>query len=107
MNDFRILKVLSVCGRSRVSQLRGCVQAIAQALLEGNCFSTTVATSITAVTGADFEVIEGCERGDFAAGDASGSTDGSTAEGVRSCSPDHQPSYAVPPATPFAAMVGG
>ena len=60
------------------------LQAIAQALLEGNCFSTTVATTITAETGADFEVIEGCERGDFSSGDASGSTDGSTAEGVRS-----------------------
>ena len=60
------------------------LQAIAQALLEGNCFSTTVATTITAETGAEFEVIEGCERGDFSSGDASGSTDGSTAEGVRS-----------------------
>ena len=60
------------------------MQAIAQALLEGNCFSTTVATTITAETGAEFEVIEGCERGDFSSGDASGSTDGSTAEGVRS-----------------------
>ena len=60
------------------------MQAIAQALLEGECFSTTVATTITAETGASFEVIEGCERGDFSSGDASGSTDGSTAEGVRS-----------------------
>ena len=60
------------------------MQAIAQALLEGECFSTTVATTITAETGASFEVIEGCERYDASAGDASGSTDGSTAEGVRS-----------------------
>ena len=60
------------------------LQAIAQALLEGNCFSSSVATTITAETGIEFEVIEGCERGDFSYGDASGSTDGSTAEGVRS-----------------------
>ena len=65
------------------------MQAIAQALLEGECFSTTVATTITAETGASFEVIEGCERGDFSSGDASGSTDGSTAEGV--CTPPTPP----------------
>ena len=69
------------------------MQAIAQALLEGDCFTTNVATAITAVTGAEFEVIEGCERGDFAAGDASGSTDGSTAEGV--CSPSPMPQVLV------------
>ena len=59
------------------------LQAIAEAFLEGDCFSTDVRTAIVAETGADFEIIEGCQRGDVAFGDASGSTDGSTAEGVR------------------------
>ena len=61
-------------------------KAIAEALLQGNCYSTKVATRIVAETSGDFGVIEGCERSDFSFGDAFGSTDGSTAEGVR-CSP--------------------
>ena len=60
------------------------MQAIAEALLEGNCFSSNVATRIVAETSGDFGVIEGCERDDFSFGDAVGATDGSTAEGVRS-----------------------
>ena len=63
------------------------MQAIAEALLEGGCFSANVATAITAETSAVFEVIEGCERDDFSFGDAFGSTSGSTAEGVRSPNP--------------------
>ena len=64
------------------------MQAIAEALLEGDCYSSSVATRIVAETSGDFGVIEGCERDDFSFGDASGSTSGSTAEGVRSpCDP--------------------
>ena len=62
-------------------------KAIAEALLEGNCYSTQVATRIVAETSGDFGVIEGCERDDFSFGDAFGSTSGSTAEGVRSPPP--------------------
>ena len=60
------------------------MQAIAEALLEGDCFNATVATFITAETQAIFEVVENCDRDDFSIGDAFASTDGSTAEGVRS-----------------------
>ena len=60
------------------------MQAIAEALLEGDCYSSSVATRIVAETSGDFGVIEGCERDDFSSRDASGSTSGSTAEGVRS-----------------------
>lgn len=60
------------------------MQAIAQALLENDCFSTTTASTITAEIRASFEAIEGCERGELSSTDASGSTDGSIAEGVRS-----------------------
>eukprot|EP00892_Ulva_mutabilis_P008882 jgi/Ulvmu1/6366/UM293_0001.1 len=58
--------------------------AIAEALLEGDCFSATVATAVLAETSAVFEVIENCDQADFSVGDAFASTDGSSAEGVRS-----------------------
>ena len=60
------------------------------AFLEGYCFSSKVATRIFAETSGTFGVIQGCDRDDFSFGDAFGSTDGSTAEGVRSsehCTP--------------------
>ena len=63
------------------------VQAVAESFLEGDCFSTEVGTRIAAETSGVFGVIEGCERGDSAVGDAGGTTDGSTAEGVRCPSP--------------------
>ena len=59
------------------------VQAIAQALLEGDCFSANVATLVIAETSAIFEVVENCDRADFSIGDAFGDTSGSTAAGVR------------------------
>eukprot|EP00892_Ulva_mutabilis_P000172 jgi/Ulvmu1/10155/UM006_0109.1 len=43
--------------------------------------SPEVATRILAETTCEFGVIKGCERCNFAVGDAPGSTDGSTAEG--------------------------
>lgn len=57
------------------------VQAIAEALLVGECWSTSVAAEVFAETTGDFGVIEGCERDDFSIGDAFASTGGSTAEG--------------------------
>lgn len=60
------------------------VQAIAAALVVGDCFSATVAAAIDAQTSAVFEVVQDCDRGDFSIGDAFASTDGSSAEGVRS-----------------------
>ena len=61
-----------------------CMQAIAGALLGGECFSSDAAAAVAAATGGEFGVIEGCERDDFSFGDALGVTDGSSAEGVRS-----------------------
>lgn len=70
--------------RSEARTMRAVVvQAIAEVFLVGDCFSTEVGTKVIAETSGDFSVIEGCERGDISFGDASGSTDGSTAEGVR------------------------
>ena len=57
------------------------LQAFAEVLVKGECFSATVATNILAQTSSRFTVIEGCERDDFAIGNGSGSTDGSSAEG--------------------------
>eukprot|EP00892_Ulva_mutabilis_P010053 jgi/Ulvmu1/741/UM010_0114.1 len=54
--------------------------AIAQALLEGGCFEAEVATSITAEVEAQTTLVEGCDRSDFAFGDAAGSTTGSGAD---------------------------
>jgi hypothetical protein len=59
------------------------MQAVAEALVNGGCYSSSAATSITAETGGDYTVVEGCQRGDSSSGDGSGSTDGSNAEGVR------------------------
>ena len=61
-------------------------KAIAEAFLEGDCFSTEVATRVLAETSGDFGVIEGCKRDEILFGDSigsiSGSISGSTAEGV-------------------------
>lgn len=59
------------------------VQAVAQSFVDGNCYSAEVGTRIVAEADALFAIIEGCERDDFSVGDAFGTTDGSTAEGVR------------------------
>lgn len=59
------------------------VQAIAAALVVGDCFSATVATAIDAQTSAVFEVVQDCKLADFSFGDAVASTLGSSAEAVR------------------------
>ena len=64
-------------------------KAIAEAILEGDCYNTAIAARIVTETSGDFGVIEGCVRDDFSFGDASGATDGSTAEGVRRCFSPH------------------
>ena len=64
------------------------VQAFAEVFVEGGCYSAEVSTSIRAETSAQFTVIEGCERDDVSSGDASGSTDGSTAEGQTNENPN-------------------
>ena len=87
----------------RGSNLHACarVQAIAEVFLAGDCFTAEVSTRIAAETSGSFEVIEGCERGDFSFGDASGSTDGSTAEGVR---PPLRPCHTACMNAPHACM---
>ena len=82
------------------------MQAVASELERGGCFSIAVATKVVAETGADFEVIEGCERGDFSFGDATGSTAGSTAEGVCSPNPAMLLSSVSPDAKGDACMCG-
>jgi hypothetical protein len=59
------------------------MQAVAEALVNGGCYNSDATTTITAETGGDYTVVEGCQRSDTGSGDGSGSTDGSTAEGVR------------------------
>ena len=59
----------------------GRVQAIAEALLAGECFSSKVATEVFAEVTGDFGVIEGCERDDLSRGDGNTDTSGSTSEG--------------------------
>ena len=61
-------------------------KAIAEALLEGNCFHADARTRILTETSSDVVVIDGCERDDFSFGDVFGSNDSSSAEGV--CSND-------------------
>ena len=59
------------------------LQAVAEAFIEGDCFSTEVTTAIRAATGAAFDIVETCSQDSFAVGDAFASTAGD-AEGVRS-----------------------
>ena len=68
-----------------------CLQAWAESLIEVGCFNAKTAVKIMAEVSGDFGVIEGCERTDASSGDASGSTGGSTAEGVRSSAPPAPP----------------
>lgn len=75
------VKPISYCKQRR------CVQAWAEGLIEAGCYSASTALKIEAAVSGDFEVIEGCERSDSGSGDASGSTGGSAAEGVRSTAP--------------------
>ena len=60
------------------------VQSFARAMLDGECWTTDVATLTGINTEATFRSIEGCEREDSSSGNAAASTDGSTAESVRS-----------------------
>jgi hypothetical protein len=62
-------------------------QATAEALVDAKCYESAAAVKIVAETGADYLVMEGCDRGDSGSGDASGSTSGSNAEGVRASLP--------------------
>ena len=64
------------------------VQSFARAMLDGECWTTDVATLTGINTEVTFRSIEGCEREDSSSGNAGASTDGSTAESVRSlCKP--------------------
>ena len=56
-------------------------------MLDGECWTTDVATLTGINTEAEIRSIEGCDTRDSASGNAAGSTSGSTAEGV--CSPSH------------------
>lgn len=55
------------------------VQAIAEALLAGECWNSSVAGDVFAETTGKFGVIEGCEVDDSSSGDAEASTEGSSA----------------------------
>lgn len=63
-------------------------------MVSSNCF-VEASADIIATTKSDYTVIEGCQRFDESLGDGSGSTDGSTAEGVR---PQPQPPASHQPA---------
>ena len=52
-------------------------------MLDGECWTTDVATLTGINTEVTFRSIEGCEREDSSSGNAAASTDGSTAESVR------------------------
>ena len=54
-------------------------------MLDGECWTTEVATLTGINTEAEIRSIEGCDTRDSASGNAAGSTSGSTAEGV--CTP--------------------
>lgn len=56
-------------------------QALASAMVSAGCFPE-VSTDIITATRSEYTVIEGCQRFDESLSDGSGSTDGSTAEGV-------------------------
>ena len=49
--------------------------AAAAALIEGECLTADAAVAITASVDAEFETIEGCDRGEISFGDAAGDTD--------------------------------
>ena len=67
------------------------LQAFARAMLDGECWTTEVATLTGINTEAEIRSIEGCETRDSARGNAAGSTSGSTAEGVRTLLHDPVP----------------
>lgn len=52
----------------------------AKAFLDSGCMSAEAASIVKTETGGDFYTIEGCQRYDYATGNAGGSTTGSTAE---------------------------
>ena len=62
--------------------MQGLLQAFARAMLDGECWTTDVATLTGINAEANIRSIEGCTRRDSARNNAAGSTDGSTAEGV-------------------------
>lgn len=59
-----------------------CLQAVAEALVEGDCYSGRVRTRASAQTSGEFGSIEGCERSDFSIGAAFGNTGNSDADAV-------------------------
>lgn len=65
------------------------LQAFARAMLEGECWTTTVSEKVGISVDGTFRSIEGCETTDEASGNASASTDGSFAIAVRNCLPSH------------------
>ena len=60
------------------------VQAIAAAVIKGDCYSSDAKTTVLAATGGDYGLIEGCHKDGYAHGYGKGSTKGSDTGGVRS-----------------------
>ena len=57
-------------------------KAIAGSWISGNCVNAKASVAVTALTDADYTVVEGCSQSDSGSGNGSGDTSGSTAEGI-------------------------
>ena len=57
-------------------------KAIAVSWISGKCVNAMASVAVTALTDADYTVVEGCAQGDSGSGVGSGDASGSTAEGI-------------------------
>ena len=57
-------------------------KAIAGAWTSGLCVNAKASVAVTALTDAEYTVIDGCEQGDSGSGNGSGDSSGSTGEGI-------------------------